>query len=347
MIKGKGLDHTRPGGIGVWYSTKGEDGKVLLKGEETNYLETSPIEAGVVPPPDTSLLPHVRTVVRSMSTDMIKDIIKKQGSLPLRYGALQAHPRVSLLSAHRDAHLYVFPAWVIDMISQNPDIESLGEDLIGWWAKAEWQAGLVEKLGFKDNFIVSTDEINPETLSTTSTADAAKVVIPPILAYIHPSSSATNPDVPLIRRVDTAPLLISINLQLAKLEAIEAVGENASSRFAHKKKIAHPEGIASRTKVCGDSLVAENVIIGEKCDIKESVIGAMSEIKEGCKLSKCVLMDGVVIGKGCKLTGCIVGRGSVIGDGCVLTDCEIQELLKVDANSERTADTLVSSVAIG
>jgi translation initiation factor eIF-2B subunit gamma len=188
------------------------------------------------------------------------------------------------------------------------------------------------------------DDIDPTTLSSTRTSDldapdSDKLEVPPILAYIHPNPSPKTPTVPLIRRVDTAPLLLSVSLQLAKIDSIENLGRETSSPFAHQFKVAYPEGIASKTTVTRpDCLLAENVTVEEKCSIKESVIGANCQIKTGAKLTRCVLMDGVVVGKGCKLTGCILGKRSVVGDESVLLDCEVQENLLVEPRSKSLSD---------
>ncbi|KAG4412530.1 hypothetical protein IFR04_014341 [Cadophora malorum] len=349
----------RRGGLGVWYETKGE---TVIKGEETDFIATSPIEAGPVPPSKTSLLKHVSKLVYSVPTDTLNDITEDKKSLPIRHSLIRAHSRIRMLSSHRDAHIYIFPAWVMDMINSNEHMDSIGEDVIGWWAKAGWQDGLGEKLGLTKIFSPSRLEISDEnllenspehdnidfaSLSTTWTSqldsreehDAKqKLVIPPILAYIHPKNTS------LIRRVDTAPLLLSVSLQLAKLESIEAVGREASSPFAHQAKVAYPEGIASRTTVTRpDCLLAENVMVEEKCSIKESVIGANCQIKQGAKLTRCLLMDGVVVGKGCKLTGCILGKRAEIGEDSVLTDCEVQENLLVEPGTEDKNNKLMSS----
>ncbi|KAK2629224.1 hypothetical protein QTJ16_000044 [Diplocarpon rosae] len=347
----------RRGGLGVWYETKGE---TIIKGEETDFIATSPIEAG--PVPQFSLLSHVSRLVYSVPTDTLNDITEDKKSLPVRHSLIQAHSRIRMLSSHRDAHIYVFPAWVMDMINGNEHMDSIGEDVIGWWAKAGWQDGLGEKLGLNKIFtpprpaasddIMSGDKpdrdrIDFTSLSTTHTSlpkpkdslnRKEKLVVPPILAYVHPRNTK------LIRRVDTAPLLLSISLQLAKLEAIEAVGRDASSPFAHEAKVAYPQGIAGKTTVArGDCLLAENVTVEEKCSIKESVIGANCQIKSGAKLTRCLLMDGVVVGKGCKLTGCILGKRAEIGEESVLQDCEVQENLLVDPQTEDKNNKLMSS----
>lgn len=343
----------RRGGLGVWYETKGE---TIVKGEETDFIATSPLQASSVPLSKTSLLPHVSRLVYSMPTDTLNDITEAKKSLPIRHSLIRTHSRLRMLTSHRDAHIYIFPAWIIDLINNNEGMDSIGEDVIGWWAKAGWQDGLGDKLGLREVFQATNiaesddnlldnapeDEVDFSTLSTTWTSDLqaveetdSKLVIPPILAYIHPSKSTSRPLTPLIRRVDTAPLLLSISLQLAKLESIEQVGKDASSPFAHQKKIAYQEGIASKTTVTRpDCILAENVTVEEKCSIKECVIGANCQIKEGAKLTRCLLMDGVVVGKGCKLTGCILGRRSEIGEESTLQDCEVQENLLVEPGSK-------------
>jgi translation initiation factor eIF-2B subunit gamma len=277
-----------------------------------------------------------------------------------------------MLTTHRDAHIYIFPRWIMQFIKDNESLESIGEDVIGWWAKAGWQAGLSEKLGLKKIFEKraphedgstnkngsppSPSDADAEELGVESAKHgqfrkaitAAEVndhfrnrdsllpkptqgQIPPILAYVHPSQ----PTAPLVRRVDTAQLLLATSLHLAKLPSVEEVGVEGASPFAHARKVAYPDGVKTRTTITRqDSLVAENVTVGEKTSIKESVVGANCQINEGAKLSQCLLMEGVVVGKNCKLTRCILGRRSGIGEGSVLTDCEVQENLLVENRSK-------------
>lgn len=352
LVLGGGRRSQR-GGLGVWYETKGE---TIIKGEETDFIATSPLETGPVPPSKSSLLAHMSKLVYSVPTDTLNDITEDKKSLPIRHSLIRAHSRIRMMTSHRDAHIYVFPAWILEFINHNEHFDSIGEDVIGWWAKAGWQDGLGDKLGLReilkksdlvasDDSLLSNapaDDIDITALSSTWTSNfqtaghSDKLEIPPILAYIHPSKpTSKSPTVPLIRRVDTAPLLLSVSLQLAKIESIENLGRETSSPFAHQSKVAYPEGIASKTTVTRpDCLLAENVTVEEKCSIKESVIGANCQIKTGAKLTRCVLMDGVVVGKGCKLSGCILGKRSVIGDESVLVDCEVQENLLVEPESK-------------
>jgi len=353
----------RRGGLGVWYQTKGEGSK---KGEETDFIATTPLPTSTVPAPADSLRRHVSNLVYSVPTDTLKDITEENKAFPVRHSVIRKHPRVRMLTTYRDAHIYFFPYWVAEMMQKNEKFESLSEDVLGWWAKAGWQEGLGEKLGLRqilqgddeasdhgsqvieEEIDVSrfsttyasptlTDDSTPTTLASrvlqsSSIPPSAKslantpLTIPPILAYIQPST----PTSPLIRRVDTAHLLLTISLRLAKLPSHE---ESSPSPYAHPAKIAHKQSIPRKCRVeAENSLLAENVIVEEKTNIKECVIGYNCKISEGARLLRCLLMDGVEIGPNVQLTDCILGRRCKIeggdakdGDKTVLKECEVQD----------------------
>ncbi|KAK5110838.1 hypothetical protein LTR62_005549 [Meristemomyces frigidus] len=342
------------GGLAVYYPTHGREG-ISNKKDETDFIATVPISHPVVPPPHGSLRSQIEEVVLAMPTDTLNDIMNEnKQTLPVRHALLRKHGRAKLKTKHRDAHVYFFPRWVKDFVARNETFESIGEDVVGWWAKAGWQEGLAEKLGLNevlgDGKILKNgvedgnggeaddEEVDAMALSsTTSAASTAqantalsfasrvgdlsissknRVVVPPLLAYIQPSpppavgtSSSTTTSTPatatatqsLIRRIDTAPQLAALTLYLAR--------QSPTHPYAHDHQI-HPSAqIGMQTRISQeDCLIAENVTMGIRCNIKESVVGAGCEIGANVRLMKCVLMDGVVVGDGVTMTGCIVGR---------------------------------------
>ncbi|KAI1115444.1 nucleotide-diphospho-sugar transferase [Nemania sp. NC0429] len=353
------------GGLGVWYETKSAN---PVKGEETDFLATTPMAKDLTAPTNP-ILQHLSYLALSMPTDSFKDLVEEKKAFPLRHGLLRKHPKLRMLTTHRDAHIYFLPKWIMDFVKSNDKLETIGEDVVGWWAKATWEAGLSEKLGLtkvlpgrvaaagstgsmrQNNFTPQGEILDSQESDVSASADPDGVrssllkkgtqhTVPPVLAYIHPS----DPDAPFLRRVDTAQLLLSVSLQLAKLPSVEETGPDAASPFAHPKKIAYPEGVKPRTTITRqDCLIANNVIVDEKTSIKECVVGANCQIKEGAKLFQCLLMDDVVVGKGCKLTRCILGKRSNIGEGSTLTDCEVQENLLVEPRTEDKDNKLMSS----
>ncbi|KAL2824948.1 hypothetical protein BDW59DRAFT_81342 [Aspergillus cavernicola] len=364
----------RRGGLAVYYQTKGREESV--KGEVTDFVATAPLEQDEAPavshPADgpAALRFGLSKLVLSMPMDTAQEKMEEDKGLLIRHSLVKKHAKVKMLTSYRDAHLYVFPYWVKEFAHVNEKFESVSEDIVGWWAKTDWQVGLGEKLRLNEIFQQShrvgesgslddesiEEEIDIKAMSTTKagageSCDSSlpeaptefqfasrvkssgidsgiepphkeNLAIPPVLAYMHSSL----PSAPLIRRVDTSTLLLSVSLHLAKLESIEEAGRVAASPFAHNQKVAESAGVAQRCTVTkSDCLLAHNVTVEEKCVIKESVIGTNCHIASGARLTRCLIMDGAVIGERCQLTGCIVGRRSKVGRECVLKDCEVQD----------------------
>lgn len=332
-----------PGGLGVWYQTKTENS---AKGVETDFVITTALPEPAVPPHRLSLRTSISKLVYATTTDTLRDTIKEKEGFLIRQGLLRKHSRIRLLTTHRDAHMYIFPRWVLDLVSRNEKFDSISEDVMGWWAKATWQDGLPEKLGLreiltnkpsslsssssldKDHKGPSTHSINIASLSTTQTSNINPATqqktsaIPPILAYIHPSGppSAT----PLIRRVDTTPTLLTTSLYIATLLP-------SSHPLSHPQKI-HPSTlIPPRATVHAPTvLLAAEIDIGIHTSMKESVIGSQCIIGQGAKILRCVIMDKAQVGEKCVLTGCVIGPGAKVGERAVLRDVEVQGGFVVD-----------------
>ncbi|KAK2749970.1 hypothetical protein FQN55_002688 [Onygenales sp. PD_40] len=386
MVGVSGEKGGRRGGIGVWYPMPTKEEKV--KGDVADFLAVAPLDEDDAPAAkggpggNGSVRASLSKLVYAAPMDTLKNTMEENKAFLIRHSLVKRHGKVKLLTTYRDAHIYMFPYWVKEMAKRNERFESVSEDLIGWWAKAEWQDGLGEKLGLREVFAEQEKETNPSAFgtnshdierveqeidltamsttksgtysavksdgssepTTTSTPlllptrtntfpqhpddtepakNQGKLTVPPILAYVHPSQ----PSAPLIRRVDSSALLLSISLKLAKLDSITDLGSrDAASPFAHTNKIAYPAGVAARCTITkADCLVADNVTVEEKCVIKESVIGANCHIASGVRLTRCLLMDGAVVEERCQLTGCIIGRRSKIGRESVLKDCEVQD----------------------
>lgn len=364
----------RRGGLAVWYQTKGEGSK---KGEETDFIATTPLPNPIVPPPADSLRRSISNLVYTAPTDTLNDITNENKTFPVRHSLIRKHARVKLLTTHRDAHIYFLPYWIVEMIKKNDKFESLAEDVLGWWAKAGWQNSLGDKLGLRSilqpedepgsdhGSQVIEEDIDVAHFSSTYSGPAPshnaaptlasrvrnsnipeavqslskpKLTVPPILSYVQPAVS----DAPLIRRVDTAHLLLTISLRLAKIPSLEETNGVPASPFSHASKVAHKSLIPRKCRVESEnSLLAENVTVAEKTNIKESCIGANCKIGEGARLLRCLLMEGAEVGENVQLTDCILGRRCKIEGGearsedkTVLKDCEIQDGQVVEWGTE-------------
>lgn len=361
----------RRGGLGVWFETKGEDSS---KGVETDFVITTSLPQHPAPPPEGSLRPHISRLLYATTTDTLRDITEEKKGFPVRHGLIGKHGRVKMLTTHRDAHIYLFPYWVLDMIKRNEHFDSISEDVVGWWAKVGWQDGLAEKLSLRQVFDPTfssggdkigengshasrniEDEIDLASMSSTHVSalkpekkDPAKrrLSVPPFLSYIHPVATATKSS-PLIRRVDTPHLLLHTSLYIATLPPSTNPPPNiyptGPSPLSHSLKIsADPSLIAPHTTIhAPTTLIGPNTTVATHCVIKSSVIGANCVIEEGARMTGCLLMDGVTVGSKAVLQGCILGRRCGVGNGSSLKECEVQEGYQVKEETEAKGEKMM------
>lgn len=378
----------RRGGLSIWYNTVNREESV--KSEECDFMCTAKLDLEHTAPISKShdssqARGTLRKLVWAMPMSELLDKCEEDKSWKIRQSLLRRYGSVKCLTKSRDAHIYLFPHWVKHFARLNEDFESVSEDLVGTWAKAEWRkpaygAGLgMRKLFGRSNDktedhartgdeIPIEEEIDLLSLSSTRTtrqptsltskpkqtaqlasrvqADPDESVLapdvdnsdaeahndsfpfaPPILSYILSSA----PTAPLIRRVDTTPLLLSVSLLLAKIPSLDESspsGKHTSttSPFAHQSKVAATTTIAPQVTITrSDTLIDSNTNIASKCVIKSSVIGSGVNIGTGTRLTSCLIMDGVTIGEKCVLTGTVVGKKANIGKSCTLTGCEVQD----------------------
>jgi translation initiation factor eIF-2B subunit gamma len=377
----------RRGGLSIWYNTAEREESV--KGEECDFMCTTKLDTEHSLPLSKTASGQTQGVLRKLVWTMpmseLWDQVNEDKSFKIRQSLLRKHGAIKCMTKYRDSHIYFFPFWVKEFAKINEDFESVSEDLVGTWAKAEWRKPSyrarfgarkifasqprpqngdlsayerpieeeVDLLSLSSTQVTSHQDslqqssprtarlasrvhvdLEDRTLSpddeTTQAAlisDAGPVpIVPPILSYILPSGTGA----PLVRRVDTTPLLLSVSLALAKLPSIEehlaSGSKSAASPFSHAAKVHSTTTIAPRVTISrSDTLIDSNSTIATQCVIKNSVIGASVAIGTGTRITGCVVMDGATIGDKCVLTGTVVGKKSKIGNKCSLTNCEVQD----------------------
>lgn len=348
----------------MWYSTTGREESVKGEETDLCATADLPL-AHAIPGSRKADGRGERAVVRNLVAAMPMSSLRdeceesRDQSWHVRASLLAANGAVKCLTKFRDAHIYLFPYWVKEFALLNEEFDSISEDLVGTWAKMGWRkpsyraihhAGKVfrNQLNQSESEAVSIEqEVDLLSLSSTQISRSQKPLkssgrfasrvtngdeatlrdndssptVPPMLSYIH----APTPSSPLIRRVDSSALLLSVSLLIAKLPAIDEAGATHSP-FSHPSKIATSASIAPRTSISrSDVLIGENAVVAEKCVIKESVIGPAAAIGAGSRLTRCVVMDGAIIGDRCTLTDCVVGKKANVGTGSTLQRCEVQD----------------------
>lgn len=372
---------SRAGGLGVWYETRDTDeGGVGVKKEETDFLSLTEMENPLGTKfSASSLKTNLQNVVLHMTKDTLSDKMDEQKNFRVRKQLLAKHGKVRMLTNHRDAHIYFFPQWVKHFMARNDTFESIGEDVVGWWAKCRWQSGLSRKLGIDEalrgpkrrrsesSVGEGSGDVDLASLSSTNISDLSRVFsnnsnftlssklqstkqedsesrhddadsqaphhrrtpIPPILGYLHQAHTTSSPSSrpqPLIRRIDTVPLLLSCSLYLAR----QADSPKTISPFAHPHQIHPTTTVPSHTTIHPATvLIDANVSLSQRITLRECVVGANCSIASGARLTRCVLMEGALVEEKVVLHGCVLGRRCRVGKGSELRDCSVQEAFSV------------------
>ncbi|MCJ1434368.1 hypothetical protein MMC27_003736 [Xylographa pallens] len=345
----------RRGGLGVWFETK-SDGSV--KGEETDFVITTPLEPSVVLPPEGSLRFNISRLVYSTTTDTLKDITEEKKTFPIRHGLIRKHGRIRMLTTYRDAHIYLFPHWVLDMVKKNDTMDSISEDLVGWWAKAGWQDGLADKLGLRQVFEdvddregehsshhsgLPEEEMDIGSLSTTSTSDLtprprkkqqsafASRVSTPVPSSVHPSIEDQKLIIPPILAyiqpaTPFAPLIRRVDTAASllyvslRLAKLDSIDE--AGRHS-SSPFAHAHKIAYQGGIAQRSTVTKaDCLLAENVTVEEK-----SVIKESIIGANCHIKSGA------RLTRCVLMDGVVVGERCQLTGCILGRRVQVGRES--------------
>ena len=334
----------RRGGLGVWFQTKNEGS---VKGEETDFVITAPFINPMVPPPDGSLRSNISRLVYSTTTDTLQDITEEQKSFPIRYGLVKKHGRIRMLTTYRDAHIYLFPHWVLEMVSKNETMDSISEDVVGWWAKAGWQTGLSDKMGFRQVF-ENTDDVDGEpsgnhqselveeiidigSLSTTHTSDlkitSREEVRVPFASRVsaNPSSSAIKKDT--TTDVKVPAMLAYIHSSKADAALIRRV-DTTALLLSVSLKLAKLDSIEDAGRQAASPFahahkVAFQAGVAQRCTVTKAdcLLAENVTVEEKSVIKESVIGTNCHIKSGARLTRCVLMDGVVVGERCQLTSC--------------------------
>lgn len=286
-------------------------------------------------------------MVYATPTDSLNDLLDKKNGFPVRRSLVRNHPAVRMRTTLRDAHLYIFPRWVMNFAHDNDQFEAIGEDIVGWWAKAGWQDGLSQKLRL-DKLVEldgpkerkHEDKSRPSTATSsptkgvatpsqqpgaspfaangTYTTEPTRPRVPPMIAYVPPpppaadaaataAASSAASSAPIIRRVDTAQLLAHTNQELAKHRSADAARLDGLAPSIY----AHARKVAYPEGVHARAHVSEaDSLVAENVTVQQR-----ASIKASVVGANCQILEGA------KLTQCTLFEGVVIGKNCKLTRC--------------------------
>lgn len=245
----------------------------------------------------------------------------------MRMSLLKKFPRVRVHTDLQDAHLYIFKRWVIDILADKENVESISEDLIPLLVKCQYQRKLVERENIEKYSSTYHDLlVNALSLSTTQSVDidpsfktnpTDSNFKSPIKSYVHVYRDG------FCGRGNTIASYSELNRYVTK-QGANIIRQPTTAE------------IAPRTQVGNDSVIGEYTKIDEKSSVKKSCVGAHCIIGKNVKIANSVIMDHVVISDNVKIDGCVICHHATILDKAVMKDCEVAGGYTVDKDSKLT-----------
>ncbi|CRG89190.1 translation initiation factor eIF-2B gamma subunit [Talaromyces islandicus] len=358
----------RRGGMGVWYETRGKEESV--KGEVADFVGTAPLEqdeAPVVYPPvegPSSIRYNLSKLVYAAPMDSLKEKMEDDKGLLLRHSLVNKHARIKLLTTYRDAHIYIFPYWVKEMARRNEKFQSISEDLVGWWAKSEWQTGLAEKLelrevlepqddgrgenGSHDGFTVE-DEVDLKAMSTTrptvsrseedSLDESGETRFASRVNTMASEFDSEAPSTKSKTKLTVPPMLAYIHSSLPSAPLVRRV-DNSSLLLSISLKLAKLESIEEVGRQAASPFahaakIAYPAGIAQRCTVTkhDCLLSENVTVEEKCVIKESVIGANCHIASGARLTRCLIMDGAVVGERSVLTGCVVGRRSRIGRES--------------
>ncbi|WEW54627.1 Translation initiation factor eIF-2B subunit gamma [Emydomyces testavorans] len=338
----------RRGGISVWYPTAPDGAKT--KNEVPDFLAITSLdkdEAPAVRGGNNGSLSLVK-LVYTMPMDSLKDVMEEHQALLMRHSLLKRHGKIKILSTYRDAHIYIFPYWVKEMAMLNEKFESISEDLVGWWAKAEWQNGLGEKLGLREILNPERDhgnkysnkrdqveeDIDLMAMSTTKSTRWLDINPNGTMSRSKPgpltrSNTLQETDVPPPSdKLIVPPVLAYIHSSKPSEPEIRRV-DTPSLLLSTSLRLAKLEAISdageSASPLAHQNKIAHPAGIAQRCTVTKAdcLVAENVTVEEKAVIKESVVGANCHIASGVRLTRCVLMDGVVVSERSQLTDCII------------------------
>jgi len=262
----------------------------------------------------------------------IADYDSSEDELSLRMSMLWRFPRVKLHINLRDAHLYIFKHWVLDVIKENEKISSIRQDLVPLIVKCQYQRKLVE-IENMGKYASKEDPLDTALSLSTVYDDFDEK----LLNEHDPYKSNFKSNI----KVNTFVYRGGYCCRANTIANYNEMNRLTSKQGLNIRRVAETADVTQKSQIGNDSIVGEYTKIAEKSSVKRSIIGAHCVIGKNVKIANSIIMDHVVLEDSVKLDGCIVCNNAKVLEGSSLTKCEVAGGYIVERKTEENGQKLV------
>ncbi|KAI8920563.1 nucleotide-diphospho-sugar transferase [Entophlyctis helioformis] len=250
--------------------------------------------------------------------------------LELRTSLIAKFPRVHLHSALRDAHLYVFRRWVLELLVRNKTISSVKNELVPLLLECQHRESVAKREGVDKLASLDIFERAMAHMMGRSERPLAGQALP------VPDTDAASHGIFCNALVYRSGFTARANTVWSYSEVNRHMVKGYTEARVPASAVINP-----KTQVGGDSLVGEGSMIDERSSVKKSIIGNHCTVGKNVKITNSIIMDYVNIEDNVKLEGCVVCSNAKIGERAQLKDCEVSAEKIVAADTVGKNETYV------
>lgn len=284
-------------------------------------------------------LVNVRDPVHRIVYAQTKDAFGEYEKLRVPKALLSSFPRLNIRADLRDARIYIFSSWILDLVKRKEGFSSIKEDLLPYLARRHERCP-VELLAMPPSLVrtssagtIDRDEDEGADESMDGYQDPCKII-----ALVL--SSGTN----FSGRMWNVSSYLKLTRRLADID-------RGAPWQSIRRGLGKSKGVdKALQKVLKDSVVVQDSppVVGDRSRVRECTIGASVRIGSNVKLNNCVVMSGVDIADGCVIQNTILCTKVQVGEKCNLSDCQIgrdfQVPSKIRLNGEARSCSLFASI---
>ena len=279
---------------------------------------------------------HSSTAVHAASASSASPssrIVYYKSSLDLEHEALQLHKpllrrcqQLTMYASLKDAHLYLFAHWVLNVLDDKRLMMSVQADLVPYLVKSQYRQSL---LRYTEEGGRDTDEALAMAMSHSAPRRDTDEVYR-CYVFVSDDAAAYCKRATSIRayRDMNAELSVTDDDELLSLVATENHAAFLSKHFP-RAQLAH-SFFASGVHLPPDAAIT----------VRRSVVGKGAKLGGGVKVNGSVLLDGVVVEDGVVLTDSVVSEGCVIGKGSSVINCKLGPRYSLQPGSEHKNEVL-------
>ncbi|WRX33104.1 Hexapeptide repeat - like 10 [Theobroma cacao] len=261
---------------------------------------------------------------------------------------LRAVGEMEIRSDLMDAHMYAFKRSVLQEVLDRKDtLQSLKQDVLPYLVRSQLKSeALLNRIPrAEENGNEKVSSLNNQVMVSQILANASTPSFHDLCSVSHDGSA------PIRKTHKCCAYIASSSSYCARLNSIQAfmdinrdvTGEAdhlLSSISDHDNIVGPSTKLGTKTTVGPHCMLGEGSEMGDKCQVKRSVIGRHCRIGSHVKVVNSVVMNHVTIGDGCIIQGSVICSNVQLQERVVLKDCQVGAGFVVTAGSEYKGESL-------